>query len=784
MQIADGLERYDQFILYRIAPSIARPGKTDKFPIDYRTGRKIDLTNPSNWTTAKNALQGLQKYDNTYGVGFVFAKQDPFFFLDIDDCLQPNNTWSPLALSMIDIFKGAAVEVSSSGRGIHIFGCADIGIHGTKYKEGNKTVLEFYTSERFVALTGTHLTGSALTEHTDAAWWLVQNYFSKPAASHGNWRDQWCEMEKSGTREEWRGPSDDAELMRRMLQSEGFRATLGTAATFNDLYNNNMQLLMQIYGDESSIDAALAQHLTFWTGNDVKRMERIMWQSRLVRDKWHREDYVPRTIISACNKATKFLQDKAVRTFDVPAAAVKTHRGKVIDFSAYLNRDQQIEKFAGCTWVQDVNRILIPGGHLLNKEQFNNKFGGCVFPLDNANEKTTRNAWEAFTQSQMVEYEHAITTCFDPTASPGAIINKMDVNIVNMWWPVNTPRMQGDIAPFLNHIKKLLPNEHDAQVLLAYLAACVQHKGIKFQWAPFIQGVDGNGKSILTQCVAEAIGQCYVSYPKTSQIGVNFNSWMYGKILIAIEDIYVTYGQQEIIEALKPMISNRLQPIEPKGVDMQTKEICCNFIINSNHKEGLPKSDKDRRIAPFFTAQQEKEDLERDGITIDYLHKLHSWLRNENGFAIVSEFLHTYLIPSDLNPASGRRAPVTSSTDDAIRHGRNPIEQEVLEAIDQELQGFRNGWISSMAFDILLRRMNFEKRIPHGKRKEILRSLNYILHPNLKDGRVHTNVMPDCGKPRLYIRKGHPDIKLTEPAKIAEVYSLAQQTIDRADNNE
>lgn len=763
MQIANGLERYRQFIIYSLVPSADRPGKTDKFPLDYRTGFKTDLTNPLSWTDADTACTAAATYGTNYGVGFVFTETDPFWFLDIDDCLV-DGAWSPLAHSLLTAFAGAAVEVSSSGRGLHIFGSGKPPPHGTRHTEHG---LEFYTSKRFVALTGTGLAGSALMDCTAALQWLVTNYF--PPASYAP--SQWA-----GPVAEWRGPTDDVDLLARMLRSEGFRASLGKGASFAQLWDADPTVLATVYnGDTSAMDAALAQHLAFWTGNDCDRIQRLMLKSKLSRDKWERPDYLPRTILSATAKQHTWLHDAPPRVIvEIVAPTPEAIRAKPSSGNAFLNLQQQIDFFRGCIYVSDAHRVLVPGGVLLRPEQFRARYGGFVFPIDSANGKTTRNAWEAFTESQILEKPMADTTCFRPAITPGALIEENGRKLANTWWPVNTPRCEGDPTRFINHVAKLIPHQRDREILLAYLAACVQHLGIKFQWAPFIQGIEGNGKTLITWCVAYAIGERYVSYPRADQISAKFNYWMFEKILVGIEDIYVPWGQQEIIETLKPMITNDRQPIEPKGVDMATREVCCNFIINSNHKDGLPKSQNDRRFAPFFTAQQKPEDLRRDGITEAYLKDLHAWLQTEGGFAIVAHYLATYPIPDDINPAHRRRAPQTSSTVEAITHGRSSVEQEILEAVGQGMAGFKGGWISSTALDDLLKTLNLQRKCPRNKRTEVLYALGYVLHPGLFDGRVNAAVVPDMRKPRLFVLKDHIHRELTNPGEIAHCYSTAQ----------
>src|SRR5277367_4374844 len=120
-QAFEALRSYPQFIVYLLTPSKARSGKTDKLPADYITGRVVNAHDTSVWTNAETAIAAIKRLGEGYGVGFVFTENDPFWFLDIDDCLDQSGTaWSPLALSLLSAFPGAAVEISSSRRGLHI----------------------------------------------------------------------------------------------------------------------------------------------------------------------------------------------------------------------------------------------------------------------------------------------------------------------------------------------------------------------------------------------------------------------------------------------------------------------------------------------------------------------------------------------------------------------------------------------------------------------------------------------------------------------------------------
>jgi hypothetical protein len=782
---------YAQFIVYTVVPHPTKPGKTNKFPCDFRTGRVVSAHDPAVWTDVNTAIAWCAHWNAQgglypFGVGFVFTANDPFWFLDIDGAYA-NGQWSQVATALCNLFPNAAVEVSNSGAGLHIFGTAStVPQHGTRNKAYG---LEFYTSGRFVALTGTNARGNAGLDCTVQVAQLVDQLFKPDTAAQApGAATEWT----TGPRADWRGPEDDDQLVTRALRSVSKDGAFSGKATFADLWSRNVDALARTYPADtgspdayggSEADSALASHLAFWTGGDCERILRLMRRSQLAREKWDREDYLPRTIMAACARLTEPLQDKLpepVRlTHQAPPSGERrgTPRPEPVTGATFLTIEQQIEMFAGCVYVVDQHQALVPGGVMLKPEQFRVTFGGFSFPMDNANERTSRDAWEAFTQNQAFRVPRADSTCFKPDRTPGEIIDDGGRVLVNTWWPVDVPRTVGDAGPFLQHLRKLLPNERDQQILLSYMAACVQHVGVKFQWAPLIQGVEGNGKTLLTRCVAHAVGRRYVHWPKASKLSKEFNGWMVGKVFYAVEDIYTGGSgpnKRDVIEELKPMITggDGLE-IENKGRDQYSADVCGNFMFNTNHKDALPKTKRDRRYAVFYTAQQEPEDLKRDGMAGRYMNDIYAWLRH-GGYAIVAELLATWPIPEEFNPAGAlcQRAPETSSTEEAITASMGVIEQEILEAVAQGQQGFAGDWISSVFLTRLLEQKR--RHLSNRKFKETLGALGYVQHPGLPEGRVNNTVQPDGTKPRLYVRQGSPAYYLQGATVIAGAYTSAQ----------
>lgn len=769
-----------QFILVRIVPRDG--GKTDKLPCDWRTGQVFEkgsdwMNRPDCLTDYATAADLVHQRGLHWGVGFLFTASTGFWFLDIDNCRQ-GSVWSPLAQQLCATFPGACIEVSSSGNGLHIFGRGVVPPHGCK---NIALGLEFYHEGRFVLL-GSSQVGDCSTDHTEVLQRVLPVYFPHAAGAAA------ISDELPGApSEEWCGPTDDDELIRRACASTSRLAAFGTTSTasFADLWHANVDALSRAYPDAggkgrsydaSSADAALMQHLSFWTGRHGTRMVNLIQRSALRREKWERSDYLVRTALRAVSMGRAVCKDRPTQPPSGPVSA-EAPAPEPTEGGGFCGIPEQMNLFKGCVYVSQGHFALIPGsGKPMKPDRFDVHYGGRAFALDATNEKVTKRAWEAFTLNQAFRPPIADELCFRPTKPPGSIIVENGIRMANIWVPVPVERKAGDIGLFLNHLRLLLPNQHDRQVILSYMAAVVQHQGVKFSWAPLLQGVEGNGKSFLTECVESAVGSQYVHTPRADQISKNFNSWLFGKVLIAVEDVFVAHDRVEVFEILKPMITAARQPVEPKGVDQAMVDVVANFLFNSNHVDGLRKTRNDRRIAPLFCAQQQKADLDRDGLTGAYFTQLFTWYRRQGGRAAVNEYLWTYEIPQGYNPATdSMRAPNTSSTEAAVSAGLGVIEQHVLEAIEQGRVGFRDGWVSSTYLGQLLDELHAGAKVPPARRRAMLQTLGYDWHPALHEGRLDNLVLPDMARSKLFVAGGHRTISWTDRGAVARAYSEAQK---------
>jgi len=432
--------------------------------------------------------------------------------------------------------------------------------------------------------------------------------------------------------------------------------------------------------------------------------------------------------------------------------------------------------FKGCVYIRRTKRVRTPRGDMLDKEGFDVEYGGYEFTIDRAGSaKRPTSAWEAFTRNRAYECPMVDTTCFRPELESGLIFEEEGLRLINTWVPIVTERLPGDVTPFTTLLGALLPDPYDRETLTHWMASAVQNPGVKFQWWPVLQGVEGNGKTTLIRIMMHAIGFRYthlVNPEAMAKTGGQFNGWVDGNLFVGFEEIWVGANRRAFLDSLKATVTNDRIAAERKGQDQYTADNRINGMMCTNHKDGVPITADTRRYAIYFTAQQSADDLTRDGLTEAFFGDLYAWL-NSGGYGHVTHWLATYPLRAELDPAQlCLRAPITSSRDEALVVSLGGVEQEILAAIDEDRTGFKGGWVSARALDLLIDQTR--AHVPRIKRRDLLCALGYDYHPYLPDGKASRVVMPDGLRTRLFLKRGHLVLNLTDPAAICRAYEDAQ----------
>lgn len=258
-------------------------GKWDKPPIDPKTGREIDQTDPANWMKFEQARRAARKRGD--GIGIALGSQDNrlgIVGVDLDDCIDDRGDLTAKAREIVDRFD-SYTERTPSGKGLRIFIWGDK--PGPRCRTKRFPGVEIYEADRYFTVSGRHVPGTPtqISRRDEALAWLYGEMFGEEPASR---------PEANGAASSGHGTASDDELIekaRRAKNGSSFAALFdrGDASAYAD--------------DDSAADQALANHLAFWLAKDPNRIEAAFNRSALGhREKWReRADYRKRTIDKA-----------------------------------------------------------------------------------------------------------------------------------------------------------------------------------------------------------------------------------------------------------------------------------------------------------------------------------------------------------------------------------------------------------------------------------------------------------------------------------------------------
>ncbi len=722
-------------------------GRVSKVPCN-PNGVTSDHKNPANHMSLAQATAAVERLGTMYRVGFSIRHEYKIFFIDIDKALV-NGEWSQLAKDLCQAHAGCFMEISQSGTGLHIMGryTGEI-IHKNK---NTALGIELYTADRFVMFGGIQPQGDWNTDATLALGLTVLQYFNKDdvevPTGHGVLDVEVPEI----------GLSDD-QVIARCRASVSAHNVFGKGASFIDLYTADEDVLSRSYPsqsqgksyDASAADLAIANMIAVHT-LDVDQIIRVMMGSDLIRDKWtDHKTYLPDTVTKAISSRRVTLTQQA--------------QGNPTKSDSQEILSDMPQEFDGCYYVLADRENYSTTYGLLSKDGFNTVFGSP---------HQTSPPSKVFGNFAAVSGRVVDRIGFRPDLPLGTITEREGTRSVNSYKPIHIKMQNGDMSPFFRFFNAMIPNERDQKILLSYAAVLAQKPGVKAQWAPIIQGVQGCGKSLFADFVAYACGETYTHRAKGDEFEGKFNYQWFAKTLILIEDPRLKDAKLE--EVLKPLITSKYLAFEGKGKNVHMNDFPANFILTLNDFDLVQKKSDTRRLAVFMSALQTPEDLITAGLTPATYRNIINW-RDSIGYEVFAEFIHAYQVDPDFDFSGDCvTAPHTSTTEAAIECSRPDIELMILAEVEQGRVGFRGGWISSTAITDFTEQKRLRNIMPDRKRGQILQGLGYVYHPALVEGRAIRNVAPDNKRPRLFIKSGHPSMNISDRELVMRAYESAQK---------
>lgn len=118
-------------------------GKGSQLPFSLLDGKAKDWNREDRWVDFKN----IENINNP--IGFILVEEDKIVCIDLDKAIIDDKL-SPMAEEVVKDFLGSHMEISQSGKGLHIFARGNLENNLNLSSKG----IEIYKNHRYIVLTG------------------------------------------------------------------------------------------------------------------------------------------------------------------------------------------------------------------------------------------------------------------------------------------------------------------------------------------------------------------------------------------------------------------------------------------------------------------------------------------------------------------------------------------------------------------------------------------------------------------------------------------------------
>jgi Family of unknown function (DUF5906) len=258
----------------------------------------------------------------------------------------------------------------------------------------------------------------------------------------------------------------------------------------------------------------------------------------------------------------------------------------------------------------------------------------------------------------------------------GGWIERNKVTTFNLYRPpVTVPGDAARAQPWLNHVRKLYPD--DADHIILWCAHRVQRPAEKINHALVLGGSQGIGKDTLLEPVKRAVGPWNFQEVSPQQIMGRFNGFLKSVILRLSEardlgDVnrFQFYDHMKAYTAAPPDVLR----CDEKHLREHSIVNCAGVIITTNHKiDGIYLPADDRRHYVAWS------NLSKEDFTEAYWNDLYRWY-GQGGHGHVA----AYLAALDLSGFNAKAPPPkTAAFWDIVDANRAPEDAELADILDK-----------------------------------------------------------------------------------------------------
>ena len=256
------------------------------------------------------------------------------------------------------------------------------------------------------------------------------------------------------------------------------------------------------------------------------------------------------------------------------------------------------------------------------------------------------------------------------------VTNTRFVNTYRPTYPEPDEKGAAELGALIEaHVHNLF--DQYAEMLLSYLCFIVQNPGRKIRWSPLLQGAPGCGKTLLAMLLKAVLGPTNVRLTDADQLFRNYNGWAEGAQVVAFEEVRVVgHNRHQVMNRLKPVITNDEITIEEKYIKASQAPNITNYILLTNYQDALALTPDDRRYFVLFARYQTEEQVAELGK--DYFRKLFGAI--DHSAPQLRHWMLSRTICDEFDPNG--HAPRTIYRSEMVGAASTPIAVAIREALD------------------------------------------------------------------------------------------------------
>jgi hypothetical protein len=260
----------------------------------------------------------------------------------------------------------------------------------------------------------------------------------------------------------------------------------------------------------------------------------------------------------------------------------------------------------------------------------------------------------------------------------------------------------------------------------------VQTNG-RVNWSPVIQGAEGDGKSFFGLLMAAVLGGENVNVINGTDLAEKYTSWAEGSQVCMIEEVRLHGADRfAVINKVKTYITNVMVSIRRMATDNYKVINTVNYILTTNHKDGVPVNDSSSRYFPMFSQFQTKAAIKAfKKANPKYYKRLHEAL--DHG-GVLRRWLLDYELHEEFDPVD--RATESADLKEMEYLNQSEDLEGLAHIIDREMPGLCRELLDSSALAEAMAEAGYMIPQGHAWKRMLSESGFAFLGPVKVDGRT------------------------------------------------